>query len=90
MDDQLHPPALVKKSFGDDRRLRRHIAQHGAPFKDVLNQLFSAREIEPAFFSQPTHGVRNHRQVPPAFHRSHARQPIADFFAQLAELCREL
>ena len=43
VDDQLHPAALVEKSFGDDRRLRGHIAQHRAAFEDVLNQLLGAR-----------------------------------------------
>src|ERR1700682_542239 len=43
MDNQLHPAAFVKKSFGDNRRLRGYIAQHNAPFEDVLNQLFGAR-----------------------------------------------
>src|ERR1700687_820470 len=42
VDDQLHPAALVKKSFGDDRLLRGHVAQHRAPFERVLNQLLGA------------------------------------------------
>src|SRR5271155_1977235 len=43
MDDQLHPAGLVKESFGDDRRLRGHVAQYRAPLDCVLNQLFGAR-----------------------------------------------
>ena len=37
VDDQLHSTGLVEKSLGDDGRLRRHIAKHGAAFERVLN-----------------------------------------------------
>ena len=33
VDDQLHPAAFIKKTFGNDRRLRGHVAQHGASFE---------------------------------------------------------
>ena len=43
VDDELHSATLVEKSLGDNCLLRRHIAQHGAAFEDVLNQLLGAR-----------------------------------------------
>src|SRR5258708_19927108 len=47
VDDQLHPAALAKKSFGDNRRLRGHIAQHDPPSPDALNPLLLPRYITP-------------------------------------------
>src|ERR1019366_7145837 len=84
VDDQLHPASLVEESFGDDCRLRRHIAQYGAPFERVLNQLLGARKVEPTFLSQPAHGVSDRGKTAPSFYRSHAGQAVADFFAQFA------
>src|SRR5208282_2098009 len=51
VDDQLHPATFVEESFGNDRRLCRHIAQDGAPFERVLNQLLGAGQVESAFFA---------------------------------------
>src|SRR5260370_1581556 len=89
MDNQLHPAAFVKEPFGDDRRLRGHIAQHDTPFEDVLNQLLGARSIKSTFLSQPTHRVAHYRKIAPSFYWNHARQPVADLFAQFAQLLRE-
>ena len=42
VNHQLHPAALIEKSFGNHFRLRGHRAQHRASRDDVLYDLFSA------------------------------------------------
>src|SRR5208282_2349142 len=80
---------LVEKPLGDDCRLRRHIAQHRAPFERVLNQLLGAGEIKTTFLAQPTYSPGDNRQTAPSLHGHYAGQTVADLFAQFAKLLRE-
>src|SRR5271157_4482004 len=53
MNNELHPSAFIKETLSDDGLLRGHIAKHGAPGHDVLDELLSACVIEAAFLLQP-------------------------------------
>ena len=53
MQDKLHAAALIEEAFGDDRLLRRDLAQHSSAGDDVLDQLFRTGIIQPALGLQP-------------------------------------
>ena len=48
MQDQLHSPALVKESLGDDGIERGHCSQHGAAGHDVADHLLCGRTFSPS------------------------------------------
>ena len=57
VDDELHAAAFVEEALGDDASWVGTSVEHRAAGDDVLDQLFRAGIVEPAFVLQPRDGV---------------------------------